>query len=96
MDYKIAVHEVKDNDRIKGYADVVFNDSFKVSGIAIMKRSGIEELFVAMPRYKSAADDSGYRDICNPVTRQFREELYGNILTAYDNRINNDSPYYTV
>lgn len=27
---------------------------------------------------------------------EFREELYGNILTAYDNRINNDSPYYTV
>lgn len=25
-----------------------------------------------------------HKDICNPITAEFREELYGNILAAYE------------
>lgn len=25
-----------------------------------------------------------YKDVCNPITKEFREELYGNILEAFE------------
>ena len=96
MNYEITVNEVANGGKIKGYASVVFEDSFKITGIAVMERSDNGELFVAMPRYKTDRDDSGYKDICNPVTKDFREELYGNILTAYDNLINGGTKHYMV
>ena len=63
MNYEITVNEVANGDKIKGYASVVFEDSFKITGIAVMERSDNGELFVAMPRYKTDRDDSGYKDI---------------------------------
>ena len=46
------------------------------------------QLFVSMPRYRSnERDENGgtiYKDVCNPITAEFREELYGNILEAFD------------
>lgn len=41
-----------------------------------------------MPRYKSSErDENGgvvYKDVCNPIIAEFREELYGNILEAFE------------
>lgn len=96
MNYEITVNEIANGGNIRGFASVVFEDSFKVTGIAVMERSDNGELFVAMPRYKTDRDDSGYKDICNPITKDFREELYGNILAAYDNLINEGSKHYLV
>lgn len=40
-----------------------------------------------MPRYRSNERDEKnsviYKDVCNPITAEFREELYTNILEAY-------------
>ncbi len=40
-----------------------------------------------MPRYRSNERDESnsviYKDVCNPITAEFREELYTNILDAY-------------
>ena len=41
-----------------------------------------------MLRYKgNERDENGniYKDVCNPITKEFREELWGNILKAYEN-----------
>ena len=42
-----------------------------------------------MPSYKSnKTDENGkpiYKDYCNPTTKEFREELYGNIIDTYIN-----------
>jgi DNA-binding cell septation regulator SpoVG len=44
-----------------------------------------------MPRYKSYDHDENeatiYKDVCNPITAEFREELYANILEAYKREI---------
>ena len=41
-----------------------------------------------MLRYKSSErDENGgvvYKDVCNPITAEFREELYGIILEAFE------------
>ena len=89
MKYSIKVNEVraKDGSNIKGFATVVFGDSFKITNIAILENKEKGELFVSMPRYRSNERDESnsviYKDVCNPITAEFREELYTNILEAY-------------
>lgn len=89
MKYSIKVNEVKSKEgNLKGFATVVFGDSFKITNIAILENSERGELFVSMPRYKSSERDENngvvYKDVCNPITKEFREELYGNILEAFE------------
>ena len=84
MKYSIKVNEVraKDGSNIKGFATVVFGDSFKITNIAILENKEKGELFVSMPRYRSNERDEKnsviYKDVCNPITAEFREELYTN------------------
>ena len=93
MKYSIKVNSInsKEGSNIKGFATVVFGDSFKITNIAILENKDREQLFVSMPRYKSnERDEKGgtiYKDVCNPITAEFREELYTNILETYENAI---------
>lgn len=67
---------------------MVFGDSFKITNIAILENREKDSLFVSMPRYKSnERDENGgivYKDVCNPITAEFRKELYDNILEAFE------------
>lgn len=88
MKYSINVTETKNlESNVRGFATLVFGESFKISNIAILENEEKGQLFVSMPRYKSNERDENdravYKDICNPITAEFREELYGNILEAY-------------
>ena len=96
MKYSIRVNEVKgkngeknQDSSLRGFATVVFGDSFKITNIAILENKEKNQLFVSMPRYKSNEIDSNggtvYKDVCNPITAEFREELYSNILEAFAN-----------
>lgn len=87
MRYEVKVNKLENNKEgnnisIRGYASVVFADSFKVSNIAILENKD-GKLFVSMPRYSSTKDNE-YKDICNPISKEFREELYGAILDTFD------------
>lgn len=90
MKYSIRVNEVrgKEGSNVKGFAIVVLGDSFKITNIAILENKDRGELFVSMPRYRSnKCDESNgviYKDVCNPITAGFREELYKDILEAYE------------
>lgn len=91
MKYAIIVNEVKGSSNgLRGFASVAFGDSFKITNIAIMENSETGKLFVTMPRYKTNEKDENqndiYQDICNPITKEFREQLYGDILKAYEER----------
>lgn len=89
MKYSINVTEAKNQEgNVRGFANLVFGDSFKITNIAILENKEKGTLFVSMPRYKSnERDENGgvvYKDVCNPITSEFREELYGNILEAFE------------
>jgi DNA-binding cell septation regulator SpoVG len=84
MKYEITVGEVKtQNSNVKGYASVVFGDSFKVSNITILA-SRDNKLYISMPHYAKSGN-SEKKDICYPTTKEFRGELEGNILLALEN-----------
>lgn len=89
MKYAISANQVKNSEgSVRGFASIVFGDSFKITNIAILENTEKGSLFVSMPRYKSNERDEDnavvYKDVCNPITKEFREELYGQILEAYD------------
>lgn len=91
MKYAITVNEVKDSKNgLRGFASISLGDSFKITNVAIMENSGTGELFVSMPRYKTNEKDENqqdvYQDICNPITKEFREQLCGDILKAFEER----------
>ena len=87
MEISIKVNEVKNKDKVKAFATVVFGDSFKITNITVLEgKEG--NLYVSMPRYRSnEKDENGghiYKDICNPITAEFREKLYSDIIEAYE------------
>ena len=67
MKYSIKVNEVraKEGSNIKGFATVVFGDSFKITNIAILENKDKGELFVSMPRYRSNERDASIDKLDN-------------------------------
>ena len=88
MSIKVTVIPMKEQEGcLKANASIILNDVFKVTGIRI----GISQkgnVFVSMPDYKTGRlDDNGkdvYQDIAYPVTRQFRQELYDEIVQEFN------------
>lgn len=84
MNYEIMVNQLENTEgSIRAFASVVFEESFKVSNIAVIENKD-GQCFVSMPRYASSKDDSGYKDICHPITKEFRQELCDNIMNVYE------------
>ena len=88
MKYTVKVNKVRKNEgSLRGFATIVFGESFKVTNIAILENSN-GNLFVSMPRYRSSEVDEQnnhiFKDVCNPITKEFREELYNAILDGYE------------
>lgn len=52
MKYSIKVNNInsKEGSNIKGFATMVFGDSFKITNIAILENKDKDQLFVSMPR----------------------------------------------
>ena len=88
MNIKVTVTPMQNQEgSLKANASIILNDVFKVTGIRI----GISQkgnVFVSMPNYKTGRlDDNGkdvYQDIAYPVTRQFRQELYDEIVKEFN------------
>ena len=88
MNIRVTVTPMKEQEGcLKANASIILNNVFKVTGIRI----GISQkgnVFVSMPDYKTGRlDDNGkdvYQDIAYPVTRQFRQELYDEIVKEFN------------
>ena len=64
---------------IRAYASATIDGCFGVRGIKVVE-GGKDGLFVAMPSRKT---QDGYKDICFPVTAEFRSQLYSAVLDTY-------------
>lgn len=75
----------KEGSNIRGFASIYLEDSFVVSNVSII--NGRNGEFISMPAYKSITKARGgensYKDIVYPITKEFREQLYGEILNEY-------------
>ena len=50
MNYKISTYVAKENEsnNVKGFANVVFGESLKVTNIVILQKKDSDELFISM------------------------------------------------
>jgi stage V sporulation protein G len=71
---------LRDEDRLKGFANVTFDNCFVVRGMKIIE--GNEGLFVSMPSRKRS--NGTYQDIAHPINRHMRELIEQSVLKEYE------------
>ena len=83
----MKITEVKvfpvNEDRLKAYGTIIFDDAFVVRDLKIIK--GHEGLFVAMPSKKRK--DGQFKDIAHPLNQETREMIEKAVFDAYENEI---------
>jgi len=79
------VYPVIDNDKLKAYASVVFDDCFVIRDLRVI--SGTTGLFIAMPSRKRK--DGSFRDTAHPLNMETREKIERSILDQYELKIAN-------
>lgn len=72
-----------DEDRLKAYVTVTFDDCFVVRDLKVIR--GNAGLFVAMPSKKKK--DGTYKDIAHPINSDFRGLIENAILKKYEDEI---------
>ena len=72
-----------EEDRLKAYVTVTFDNCFVVRDMKII--NGNTGLFVAMPSKKKK--DGTYKDIAHPINSGFRNTLEQSILDKYQDEI---------
>ncbi|MBE7728102.1 MAG: SpoVG family protein [Enterocloster citroniae] len=67
----------------RAYASATIDGCFAVRGIKIVE-GGRDGLFVSMPSRKTV---DGYKEVCFPVTAEFRDQLHKAVMDAYQQAI---------
>ena len=79
MHLDVRVRPITPKGNLMGYASVNINGAFAVDSIKVV--NGKNGLFVSMPSQKGA--DGQYREICFPITKEFRQQLNEAIVAGY-------------
>ena len=74
---------LRDEDKLKAFVNITFDDVFVVRGLKVIK--GKSGLFVCMPSRK--LNDGTYKDIAHPINNDFRQKIEELILSRYDQLI---------
>lgn len=74
---------IRDEDKLKAFVNVTFDDCFVVRGMKVIK--GATGYFVSMPSRRMT--DGTYRDIAHPITIEFRDKVERAILRQYKEEI---------
>jgi stage V sporulation protein G len=70
---------LRDDDKLKAFASMTFNDAFVVRGLKIIE--GTNGMFVAMPSRKKP--DGSYQDVAHPINNETRKLIEDRILDEY-------------
>ena len=78
MHVDVKIRTLHTSGPVLANASVDLNGCFVIRGIKVMDSSGGP--FISMPSYK---DRNGYKDICFPCTKEFRQQFHQAVLDAY-------------
>ena len=70
---------LRDEDKLKAFVNITFDDVFVVRGLKVIE--GKNGLFVCMPSRK--LEDGTYKDIAHPISNDFRQQLEMQVIEAY-------------
>ena len=71
---------LRDDEKLKAFATVTFDDCFVIRGMKIIQAS--RGLFVAMPTRRKP--DGSFQDVAHPIHAQARAMLEQAVLGAYE------------
>ena len=75
---------LRNEEKLKAFVNVTFEDQFVVRGMKVIK--GSNGFFVSMPSRKMP--DGSFRDIAHPINNDFRQFIEKMILEEYKKKIN--------
>jgi len=76
---------LRDEERLKAFANVTFDDAFVVRGMKIIQ--GNDGFFVSMPSRQRP--NGTYQDIAHPINKDTREMIERMVLEAYEAEVKN-------
>ena len=71
---------IRNEERLKAYVTVTFDNCFVVRHIRIVKTE--KGLLVSMPSRKLS--DGTHKDIAHPITQEFRKKLESKVIEEYE------------
>jgi stage V sporulation protein G len=78
---------LRDEDKLKAFANVTFDDSFVIRGLKVI--SGAKGFFVSMPSRRRP--DGSHQDIAHPINSDMRRAIEQRVLDAYQNKVKNNT-----
>ena len=78
---------LRDEEKLRGFANVTFDNAFVVRGMKIIQ--GNSGYFVSMPSRKRP--DGTHQDIAHPVNRDMRNSIEKAVLEAYEEELRQQS-----
>ena len=74
---------LRNEEKLKAFVNVTFDDQFVIRGMKIIK--GSNGFFVSMPSRKMP--DGSFRDVAHPITKEFRQFIEKIILEKYNQQL---------
>lgn len=76
----VAMYPCNFNEKIESIGKIYIDKCFVIDGVRVIE--GEKGSFVAMPTKNTEGKDgkTEYSEVCYPVTKEFREQLYGEII----------------
>ncbi len=78
---------LRDEEKLRGFANVTFDNSFVVRGMKIIQ--GANGYFVSMPSRKRP--DGTHQDVAHPVNKDMRTMIEKRVLEAYEEELKTHS-----
>jgi stage V sporulation protein G len=76
---------LRDEAKLKGFANVTFDHAFVIRGMKII--AGKSGYFISMPSRRRP--DGSHQDIAHPITAEMRRALEEAVLQEYQNSLEN-------
>lgn len=75
---------LRNEEKLKAFASITFDDSFVVRGLKVI--NGSQGYFVSMPSRKRK--DGSYQDIAHPINNEMRKEIEDKVLDSFERELN--------
>jgi stage V sporulation protein G len=74
---------IRNEERLKGFANITFDNAFVVRGLKII--NGGRGLFVSMPSKRRS--DGTFQDIAHPINAEMRTMIENTVLEAFNKEV---------
>ena len=83
MDISEVRITLRNEEKLKAFASITFDDCFVVRGLKVI--SGSQGYFVSMPSRKRK--DGSYQDIAHPINNEMRKKIEDKVLDAFESEL---------